>query len=216
MIHAETRVTGIKVAEGRVHIVLTTKGGFEAPIVINAAGAYAAPVGKMVGLDIPVHPYRRHVFVSAPLDEIRKDAPMVIDFHTGFWFRREGPGLIFGMRNPDERESFDTSVDWGFLAALGEVACQRLPILGNTGIMRAQAGLYADTPDSCAIIGDVRRVEGLYLACGFSGHGFMHSPAVGKAIVELILETESSLPDITSLSLDRFQKQAYHQERNVV
>jgi len=215
-IHEKTQVFGIKVAEGRMRGVLTTQGRFEAPITVIAAGAYAGQVGKMVGIDIPIRPSRRHVFVTTPLDEIPKKSPMVIDFHTGFWFRREGASLIFGMRKPSEPEGFNTTVDWGFLPALGEVACQRLPTLSSTGVMRAQAGLHADTPDYSAIIGNLPDIEGLYLACGFSGHGFMHSPAVGKAVAELILGAEASSSDIPSLPLDRFEKQTYRKERSFV
>lgn len=207
-IYEETQVIGIEVAGSQVRGVLTTrKGQIQAPIVVDAAGPYAAQIGKMVGLDIPIRTSRRHVFVTAPLNTISKSSPMVIDFHTGFWFRREGPGLIFGMRNPNEPESFDTSVDWGWLPVLGEVASQRLPMLSNIGIMRAQSGLHVDTPDSCAIIGDVPGVEGLYLACGFSGHGFMHSPAVGKYLAELILKGEEFSLDVSGLLLQRFKRE---------
>lgn len=212
-IHEETEVTGVKLTGSRVWGVLTSKGELQAPIAVNAAGAYAAQVGKMADLDIPLRPSRRHIFVTAPLDKIPQKSPMVIDFHTGFWFRREGPGLIFGMRNPNEPEGFNITVDWSFLPILGEVACQRLPILGNTGIMRAQAGLHADTPDCHAVMGKVSEIEGLYLACGFSGHGFMHSPAVGRYLAELILTEENISLDASCLSLQRFQQQDYQPEK---
>ena len=130
---------------------------------------------------------------------------MVIDFHNGFWFRREGSGLIFGMRNPDEPESFDTTVDWEFLAdSLYRAASHRLPVLIGTGVARGQAGLHADTPDYHAILGDVPETEGLYLACGFSGHGFMHSPAVGRLVAEFILKGEPTL-HLSPLALERFE-----------
>ncbi|GAI33428.1 unnamed protein product, partial [marine sediment metagenome] len=114
--------------------------------------------------------------------------------------------------NPDEPESLNVSVDWGFLPKIAEAASYRLPFLRDIGVMRGQAGLHSDTPDYHAILGEVSQIEGLYLACGFSGHGFMHSPAVGRLIAELILEGETSLADIPQLALSRFQKQAYHRE----
>jgi sarcosine oxidase subunit beta len=161
----------------------------------------------MVGLDIPIRPSRRHLFVTEPMSFPRRSLPMVVDFHNGFWFRREGSCLIFGMRAPLEPEGFSTSVDWGFFAdILAPAALQRLPQLKETGIMRGQAGLHADTPDCMAILGEAPGVAGLYLACGFSGHGFMHSPAVGRLMAELIVKGESSLPEADTLSLDRFQK----------
>ncbi len=110
------------------------------------------------------------------------------------------------MRNPNEAESFKTSVDWNFLTeVLADVACHRLPLIADRGITNAWAGLHADTPDCQAIVGKVFEIEGLFLACGFSGHGFMHSPAVGRIMGELILRKEPVL-DVTPLSVERFEK----------
>jgi sarcosine oxidase subunit beta len=178
-------------------------------------------VGKMVGLDLPIRPSKRHVFVTEPIfDQSNRlnnphwsKPPMVIDFHNGFWFRKEGACLIFGMRNPNEIEGFSTSVDWSFFAdSLAQAASNRLPILNDIGIMRAQAGLHSDTPDDMSILGKTPTIEGLYLACGFSGHGFMHSPAVGRLMAELVLQRQTSVPDLCQFSLDRFQRQAEQQE----
>jgi sarcosine oxidase subunit beta len=212
MIHQETEVTGVKIKGDKIEGVLTAGGAFEVPVVIDAAGAYAGQIGKMINLDIPVRPSRRHLFVTAPLDGIPEDIPMVVDFQNGFWFRREGPGLIFGMRDPDEPEGFDTSVNWGFLAdSLSQAACHRLPLLGDVGIARGQAGLHSDTPDYHAIIGPAPEIEGFYLACGFSGHGFMHSPAVGRLMAEIILTGKSDL-DISPLLPGRFKTKTYARE----
>ena len=210
-IYQETEVTGIR-RTGRTWCVTTVKGELRSPAVIVAAGAWTGQIGKMVGTNIPVHPSRRHIFVTTPLQEIAKDAPMVVEFHNGFWFRREGPGLIFGMRNPEEPEGFDTGVDWGFLPIIAEAASHRLPFLSDIGVGRAQAGLHEDTPDANAIIGKVPGMKGLYLACGFSGHGFMHSPAVGRMVAELVLE-KSSASELLPFTLERFKLQTYQKER---
>jgi sarcosine oxidase subunit beta len=212
-IHEDTEVTGIELTDDKVKRVLTTRGEFETPVVVNAAGAYAGIIGRMVGLDIPIHPSRRHLFITEPLVFHQPDLPMVVDFHHGFWFRREGSCLVFGMRNPDEPEGFSTSVDWDFFAdTLAPVASQRLPLLRETGIMKGQAGLHADTPDYMAILGEAPAIAGLYLACGFSGHGFMHSPAVGRVMADLILKGRTFLPNVHSLSLDRFQHRVQGRE----
>ena len=210
-IYEQTEVIGIEVVQQQVRGVLTNRGKLETRVLVNAAGAYASKIGQMVGINIPIRPSKRHIFVTAPLDEISKESPMVVDFHNGFWFRREGPGLIFGMRNPDEPEGFDISVDWGFLPIIAEAASYRLPFLGDTGVMRGQAGLHDDTPDAQAIIGEVPEVLGLYLACGFSGHGFMHSPAVGRLMAELILKGKPSL-SISPLAFDRFKSPYFQKE----
>jgi len=209
----QAEVVGVKTKTGRVQCVTTSDGEFFADAVCIAAGAYSAPVGAMVQLDIPVHPHKRHIFVTAPSNEIDKRSPLLVDFHTGFWFRREGPGLIFGMRNPNESDSYDTSVDWSFLQTICKFATRRLPLLLDLGIVRGQAGLHEDTPDANAILGIVPEVEGLYLACGFSGHGFMHSPAAGKIIAQLILGKASPSPDMSPLALQRFQQKACQVEK---
>ena len=198
-------VTGVELRDATVRGVLTSQGRVEAPVVVNAAGPYAGSVSGMAGVGIPIRPSRRHIFITEPVFRRtsrlgrlnRADLPMVVDIHNGFWFRREGLCLIFGMRNPDEPEGFSTEVDWGFFTdTLAGVACHHVPSLEDIGITRAQAGLHADTPDNMAILGEAPSVRGLYMACGFSGHGFMHSPAVGRLMAALILQ----IPKLGALS----------------
>ena len=183
----------------------------QSPTVVVAAGAWSGQIGNILGVDIPVHPLRRHIFVTAPSPEVPKNAPMVVEFCSGFWFRREGPGLIFGMRNPEEQYSFDTGVDWEFLPIIAKVASHRLPVLADIGVCRGEAGFYEDTPDANAIIGGVAGMKGLYIACGFSGHGFMHSPAVGRIVAELVLR-ELPASELPSFALERFGSQGCQKE----
>jgi sarcosine oxidase subunit beta len=213
-IYQEAEVTSMRWT-GHAWCTTATRGKFQSPTVVVAAGAWTGQIGNMVGVDIPVHPLRRHIFVTTPLQEVAKNGPMVVEFCSGFWFRREGPGLILGMRNPEEQYSFDTGVDWGFLPTIAKVASHRLPFLEDIGICRAQAGLYEDTPDANAIIGTVPGMRGLYLGCGFSGHGFMHSPAVGRMVAELVLE---KLPasEFLSFALERFGFREYQKERCLI
>ncbi|MFC2058015.1 NAD(P)/FAD-dependent oxidoreductase [Chloroflexota bacterium] len=207
-----TEVIALNLKSGRVRGVVTNKGEIAANTVVNAAGPYAAEIGKMAGVEIPVTPSRRHIFFTTPLSQISAAAPMVIDFHTGFWFRRESQGLMLGMRNPEELPGFDISVDWDFLPRLAKISSHRLPLLNESGIVRGWAGLHADTPDWHAIMGKVPGVEGLICAVGFSGHGFMHSPATGRLIAELILEGSTSI-DISPLALERFSGRTCPEEK---
>jgi sarcosine oxidase subunit beta len=210
----DTEVTGLIHAGGRVRGVVTPGERLEAPVVIDAAGPYAAVVAGMAGVSVPVSPVRRHVFITEPVfsrgSRIRRlgkaELPMVIDFHTGFWFRPEGACIIFGMRNPEQPPGFDIDVDWSFLTdTLAAVACRRLPVLDEVGITRAQAGLHADTPDRNAILGEAPGVRGLYLACGFSGHGFMHAPAVGRLMADLVMGKTGAAQEAAPFRPDRFR-----------
>jgi len=210
-IYQEAEVTNIA-HTGHTWCMTTIRGNLQSPMVILATGAWTSQIGRMVGVDIPVHPSRRHIFITTPLHEIAKNAPMVVEFRNGFWFRREGPGLIFGMRNPEEPDSFDTGVDWGFLPTIARAASHRLPFLRDMGVVRAQAGLHEDTSDANAIIGEVPGMEGLYLACGFSGHGFMHSPGAGRLVAALVLE-QLPASEILPFALERFKAGVYKKEQ---
>ncbi len=110
---------------------------------------------------------------------------MTVDMATSFYFHREGDGLLLGMSDPAEPSSFDTNVDWGFLEHLVEHATHRLPALERAAIKTGWAGLYEVSPDNQAIVGE-SELAGFWLCCGFSGHGFMQAPAVGRLLAAQI------------------------------
>jgi len=209
-------VTGIEVRDGRVAGAQTSQGPFAVDVVVNAAGAWAAEIGAMAGLSLPIEPYRRQVFVTEPFTELPERLPMVIDFQPHFYFRREGPGILFGMTDLAEPPSFNTSVDWTFLEKVVEHALHRVPPLARASVRRGWAGLYDTTPDSNPILGRVPGLEGFVVAAGFSGHGFMLSPAVGECLAELIVTGESKAVDLTPLSINRFLSGALRQEANII
>ena len=210
-IERDTEVTGIRVEADRVAAVETTRGTIETRIVVNAAGPYARQIGRMAGADVPVDPYRRHIFIAA----FDKSAPgsdpprvpsshiMVIDFDTTFYFHREGAGLLFGMGDPHETPTFDTTVQWDFLPQVIDVAVKRLPALADASISHAWAGLYEVTPDANPIIGPAHAVGGFFLINGFSGHGFQHSPAAGRILADVITGRDPEF-DLTPFAAERF------------
>jgi len=210
----ETEVTGLKVTKCKVTGVETGTGLFPAKTVIIAAGAWSNQIGEAAGIKIPVSPCRRHIFVTEPVTKVKRDLPMIVEFKTGFWIRSEGRNLIFGMRNNAQSEGYDTSIDWDFFTEyLAPVAIHRFPILENTGIARAQAGLHEDTTDANAILGEVPGIGGLFLACGFSGHGFMHSPAIGSLITHIILNHGIGEVNVEFFSIRRFNQPAISREK---
>jgi len=218
-INRETEVTGIETNAGRITAVETSRGSISTHTVVNAAGPYARDIGKMVGLDVPVLPYRRHIFITEPISPASHVPPsriMVIDFETTFYFHREGAGILFGMSDSDEPSSYDTTVSWEFLEKVNRVAVKRLPVLGDAGIAHAWAGLYEMTLDAMPIIGPTHEIEGLYLITGFSGHGFQHSPAAGRMLADVIVDGAVSDFDLAPFSFDRFSIGAAERERNVV
>jgi sarcosine oxidase subunit beta len=140
---------------------------------------------------------------------------MVIDFDTTFYFHREGAGMLFGMGDPGETPTFDTTVQWDFLPQVIEVAVSRLPALADAAISHAWAGLYEVTPDANPIIGPAHGVDGLFLINGFSGHGFQHSPAAGRILADLIAGCDPQF-DLRPFAAERFTVGAVSGERYFV
>jgi sarcosine oxidase subunit beta len=148
---------------------------------------------------------RRQIFITAPFPLTNRPIPLTIDFHRGWYFRREGNGLL--LSGPlDPEPSFNLNIDYEAMAETSENAMYRVPALEKARIASGWAGLYEISPDHHAILGKVPKAEGVILANGLSGHGFQHSPAVGKVISELITDGEASTIDISSLSIERFEK----------
>jgi len=216
-IHRETEVTGITTDAARVTSIQTTRGPISTPIVVNAAGPYARTIAEMAGIDLPVYPQRRHIFITEPiLKHVPASHIMVIDFKSTFYFHREGAGILFGMSDPDEPVSFNTTVSWEFLEKVTRVAVKRLPALADAGIAHAWAGLYEMTPDAMPIIGPATGDKGFFVIGGFSGHGFQHSPAAGRILAEMIAYGEARDFDTMPFSFDRFSKSRTEREANVV
>lgn len=203
-IHEGEEVKEIMASKGKVQGIKTEKEEIEAPIVVNAGGPFASRVGEMAHVRIPVKPIRRQVFVTSPFHLTREVVPLTIDFHRRWYFRQEVDGfLLSGPLDPSP--SFNTHIDYEAMVEASENAIYRVPALEGARIARGWAGLYEISPDHHAILGRVPELDGFILANGFSGHGFQHSPAVGKVISELIVDGKTVTIDITPLSIERFE-----------
>ena len=206
--------TGIVMDGSRIAGVKTTDGDFTTSHVFNCAGAWSREIGAMAGVDVPVDPYPRDIFVTDPMPGMRSH-PMTIDFATSFYFHPEGDGLLFGMGKKGETPSFNTEVDWTVLDQMSEVIDRRAPRLGTSGIQTAWAGLYEVTPDHQPILGPVDGVEGFWCACGFSGHGFQQAPAVGHLLAQMYAGETLDVP-LDIFAHRRFTTGIVEPERNVV
>jgi sarcosine oxidase subunit beta len=204
-IHEGTEVIGISTAKGKIQSVKTKNEEIFTPVVVNAGGSYAASIGGMIDVQIPVKPLRRQIFITAPFRLTDLPIPLTIDFHRGWYFRQEGDGLL--LSGPlDAEASFNLNTEYEAMVEASENAMYRVPVLEKARVARGWAGLYEISPDHHAILGRVPGMEGFILANGFSGHGFQHSPAVGKVISELIVDGKATTIDISSLSIERFEK----------
>ena len=169
--------------------------------VVIACGPWSAELGRRLGVELPVRPLSRQLLATAPLAALPERLPMVVEAESGFHFRRRGDRLVLAMADAEPRWGFEAEVDRSVEADRLERLGRRFPPAAGTTIEDAWAGLYDMTPDAHPILGRV--ADGVYAACGFSGHGFMQSPAVGRALAEEILEGESSI-DLSPFRLERF------------
>ncbi|MGA9877668.1 MAG: FAD-dependent oxidoreductase [Candidatus Sulfotelmatobacter sp.] len=201
-----TVVTGFTRDANGIVSVETTRGPVAARKVVNCAGAWAAGVARLAGVDLPVEPLRRMLVPSEPFDEFPHTAPMIVDMSNGFHFRPEARGFLLAWNDPEETSSFKTDFDPAFVEKILTRAADRVPCFANLPVnpKRAWAGLYEMTPDHHPILGEAPGVRGFFLANGFSGHGVMHAPATGKVLSDLILTGKTELIDASLLSLARF------------
>jgi sarcosine oxidase subunit beta len=211
---------------GGAWTLLTTGGEVSAGSLVNAAGAWAASVGRMAGADVPVRPLRRQVAITRPFDQLPEEMPMTIFVGDGFHLRvREGRVLLLWPDEPPaDADPFDTTVSEDWLREVARKAHASVPCLRRAAIDRANcwAGLYEMSPDRHALLGRVSlpgrvplpvrvpppgRAQGfdnLYLANGSSGHGVMHSPALGQLLSEIILDGAATTLDTHLLRPTRF------------
>jgi sarcosine oxidase subunit beta len=206
MLWKNTAVTGIQRDPVGIAAVETTRGIVSTRKVVNAAGAWAASVAAMVGIELPVEPLRRMLVPTEPFADFPHSAPMIIDMSNGFHFRPEGLGFLLAWNDPEETPGYKIDFEPSFIEKILTRAADRVPMFENLAVnpKRAWAGLYEMTPDHHPILGPVPSVGGFFLANGFSGHGVMHAPATGKIVSDLILTGTTTLIHATLLDLERF------------
>jgi len=163
--------------------------------------------------ELPVRPLCRQLVDVGPVPRLPSDLPMTIEEESGFHFRRRRETLRLALPEPTPRWTAEPVVDDAIVEDKRARLAGRYPPAAGAPIVRAWAGLYDMTPDAHPIVGFVG--DGVYAACGFSGHGFMQSPAVGRAVAEELLHGESEL-DLSPYRLERFAGEAVFPETLVL
>ena len=215
------RVESLITEGGRVVGARTSDGEIRADRVLLATGVWTAPLARTVGVGVPIWPYTRSIMEAAGPFPTLAAIPMVIEWESGFHFRPKDGAQRFAMPNltasgavekgpAGAPASFDAPAD-----AL-EVPPQLEPWVKARGAWRMDAFAdlritgrwschYEMTPDDHPIVGGVPGTPGLFIAAGFSGHGFMHAPATAQLIVEEMLDGTATMLDISDLSIERFR-----------
>ena len=200
-------VSGVRVEGGRVVGVSTSRGDFDAPVVVDSAGAWAGRVAATVGLVLPLDVWRHDVaYVQRPPDIPRHIA--FIDFLNAFYSRPEGEHLTLvaledGNPLTGDPDAPVDSAARGFIDRAAERVVQRLPAFARAGLHSAHSGQDGITPDQHPIIGPAGP-DGFWLNCGHSGTGFKTAPAIGASLAQLIVDGPGANDDLSIYRLERF------------
>ncbi len=209
-------LTGIVKTGARVTGARTVRGEYAAPVVVDCAGPHADEIGALAGVGIPSRPYKRQVLVTEPLPQLPDVFPLIVDLDTGWYVHRQGASaVLMGGTDKDRQPGHDTTIDWDAFDLVFLAAARRVPPLAEARVMRAYAGVRDLTPDYHGILDQAAEAPGFYVACGFSGHGFMHAPAIGRLMAELVLDGHAGSMDIAPLSLSRFTRETARPEANM-
>ncbi|XFA99002.1 NAD(P)/FAD-dependent oxidoreductase [Candidatus Izemoplasma sp. B36] len=196
-------VKEIIVKENKIQKVITDKHEFITDKVINAAGGFSHEVGEMVGVDIPTFSENHEILVTEPTKPMQ--GPMVMSFSKNIYCQQVPHGsFLMGRSNPSAKHDHDISSSWQFLDEMAKTVCHILPEVGKLRVVRTWGGSYNVSPDHQPIISDIEALPGFYVACGYSGHGFMFAPITGILLSQMILNEK--LEDYAKdLNIKRFE-----------
>ena len=197
-----TTVESIEKEGKKIVSVTTNKGKIITNTVVNAAGGWSKEIGEMVGIDIPIYSKNHEILVTEPVEKMQ--GPMVISFSHNIYCQQTPHGaFIMGRGDKDEPHGHVMRSTWQFLDHMSKTVKTLLPKVAELRVIRQWGGLYNMSLDHQPIISGTKDLEGFYMACGFSGHGFMLAPMTGLLLSELILGKTPSMP-MEPLSLERF------------
>lgn len=190
--------------QGGIWRVTTTEGEFEAPVLVNAAGAWAARLAAMVGEPVPLDVIAPMLMITARVPHFIDPVIILRGRKLSFKQFRNGTVLIggghLGKAYPDGNA---TVLDWKKLAESARTVWELFPVMRSTTVVRAWAGIEARMPDDIPVIGPSKVAENLYHQFGFSAHGFQLGPGVGALMADLIATGATNAP-IEPFSVDRF------------
>ena len=195
-------VTRILVLGNKILGVETTAGRIKTDTVVCTAGVWSREVAALVGLDLPVVGEPRWMHYTPEAGGLPDSLPLTVDFSSGFYFHREGPGLVFGGREPT-------------IEGVATHATRRLPLLTDLPIQSSWWGYYEMSPDRNALVGEAVDPTRFLYATGFSGHGFQQAPAVGEFLAERIVGIIPTL-NLAPFSAERFARGQPREEAFVI
>ncbi len=199
-IYTDTQVTGLLVGDGKVTGVMTDQGPIEAGRVVCVAGSRTTEIARMAGVELPIHPDRRHALVTERW--AHESCPGLLAKHVAY-FQTPYSGVMAetGVQGPAD---FCDDALAGSVARTAGAWAELVPSMAGMKLLRAWAGNYDMSPDAHPIVGPIPGAERFYVAAGFSGHGFMMAPIVGLTMAEMLLGEPTSV-DVSALDARRFE-----------
>jgi glycine cleavage system aminomethyltransferase T/glycine/D-amino acid oxidase-like deaminating enzyme len=227
-IFTHSRVTGIDVRDGRVRGVQTQWGPVEADVVVNAGGMYAAEIGRLAGVRVPIIPFAHEYLVTQPVRQRPRNAageivhlPTLRDPDLLIYFREEGDGLVMGGYERDSAPwSLDEKLldrvpqdfngrlleeDWPRFEEIAENSRKRVPLMEDVKVTKLINGPEAFTPDNEFCLGE-SEVGGFFVAAGFCAHGLAGAGGMGKLMAQWIVAGDPGL-DVWEMDIRRFGPQ---------
>jgi len=197
-VHEYTPVTDVLVENGEITGVKAGGNVIKTDAVLNATNAWAPIVNEMAGLSretVPIHPFKHQLVKTEPIKPGLVN-PLVSPpgWNDSYIIQDAEDGGILGGAGVEHGPTYDMTPTYDFLREVVKWMTRIAPPLKYVHVIRQWAGFYAKTPDSNPAIGKVEKVKGLYIAAGFSGHGFMMAPGVGEAIADLIIKGKTKVP----------------------
>ena len=208
-VQSNSPVTAVEINGDRVSAVLTEDDRIETPIAVVATGPWSGPFLSSIGVDVPLRPIRHQVIMLRRPQDIVPDHPIIGDVVYDMSPRPDvGNITLIGVGEDEdaEPESFNQGVDMPMVERSFANLTRRMPGMASALFRGGWSGLFTTTPDWHPVLDRVDGIEGLYIAVGFSGHGFKLSPMVGVVMAELITEGRATSVDISELNLKRFDE----------
>lgn len=208
-LYTNAKVVGIEMTENRISGVKVNNEIIHTPVLINAAGPWSTEINKMVGINLPIMPSKQQLFITDKVKFVDDSFPVIIFVKDNLGIHKEGDGILTGltMEQGKGRDILtDKKVDFDWEIRHCRVLLDRVPDLAANHITSSWVGYYDMTPDELPVISQIQGIKGFYCNAGFSGHGFMHSPAAGFLMAELVANGQiSSLPG-EEFNMNRFEK----------
>ena len=208
--HYNEPVTGITVESGKVKAVQTPKDTYSTNVVINAAGAWANQIGQLTGLDLPVKPDSHESAITEPVARFLN--PMIVDIRpapgsNNYYFYQHITGqIVFCITPSPNLWGYDCNETSEFLPMVSKRMLEIMPRLANIRVRRTWRGLYPMTPDGAPIVGRIKEIEGMLLAVGLCGQGFMLGPGIGELLARMASGSEEPEDQIVLDTLSPYRQ----------